>query len=253
LGRRWADTGAEYSGLGYGIVGLLATADNANAGFMLNNSANLYTLGLQNDGGGGICNCDDALVLMTSGASADSGKCTIDTRGDAACTGRLGADAAVDGGARKVSLYAMQSPESWFEDFGSGKLSDGVATVTFDPTFAQTVSTGTGYHVFLTPEGDCKGLYVSQKSAASFEVRELGGGRSSVGFDYRIVAKRSGYEDVRLADVTEKYQRLKMQQAQMQPRDSDESSRPPLAETGAPSLPLPPVRAAVRPAQVERK
>jgi hypothetical protein len=33
------------------------------------------------------------------------------------------------------------------------------------------------YHVFLTPNGDCKGLYVHQKTATSFEVRELGGGK----------------------------------------------------------------------------
>jgi hypothetical protein len=32
-----------------------------------------------------------------------------------------------------------------------------------------------------------------------------------VSFDYRIVAKRSGYENVRLADVTEKYKRLQAQ------------------------------------------
>jgi hypothetical protein len=47
-----------------------------------------------------------------------------------------------------------------------------------------------GYRVFLTPEGDCKGLYVRSKSAASFEVRELQSGTSSVAFSYRIVAKR---------------------------------------------------------------
>ena len=36
------------------------------------------------------------------------------------------------------------------------------------------------------------------------EVRELGGGQSSVAFDYRIVALRRGSENVRLADMTER-------------------------------------------------
>jgi hypothetical protein len=104
-----------------------------------------------------------------------------------------------------VALYPVQSPENWFEDFGSGKLEGGVATVALDPGFLQTVNAGMDYHVFLTPGGECKGLYVAQKTATSFQVRELGGGKSSVGFDYRIVARRKGYEAIRLADMTEKF------------------------------------------------
>jgi hypothetical protein len=45
------------------------------------------------------------------------------------------------------------------------------------------------YRVFLTPEGDCRGLYVRRK-ANSFEVRELMGGTSSITFSYRIVGRR---------------------------------------------------------------
>jgi hypothetical protein len=99
---------------------------------------------------------------------------------------------------RVVELYAMESPENWFEDFGSGELREGVAQVTLDPTFALAVNTGSSYHVFLTPNGDCEGLYVAQKTATGFQVRELRGGKSSIAFDYRIVAKRRGYESVRM-------------------------------------------------------
>jgi hypothetical protein len=60
------------------------------------------------------------------------------------------------------------------------------------------------FHVFLTPGGDCKGLYVTNKTAGSFEVHELGGGMSSIAFDYKIVAKRNGLEAQRLVDVTER-------------------------------------------------
>src|SRR5208283_3232680 len=86
----------------------------------------------------------------------------------------------------------------WFEDYGSGQLGGGLAEVSFDSTFMQTVNTSIGYHVFLTPKGDCKGLYVAHETANGFEVRELGGGGSSVEFDYRIVAHRKGYERTRL-------------------------------------------------------
>jgi len=69
---------------------------------------------------------------------------------------------------RVVELYAMESPENWVEDFGSGELREGVAHVTLDPTFALTVNTGSSYHVFLTPSGECEGLYVAQKTATGF-------------------------------------------------------------------------------------
>lgn len=74
--------------------------------------------------------------------------------------------------------------------------------VTLEPEFAQTVNTGLEYHVFLTPNGDCKGLYVSQKTAISFEVHELGSGASNVRFDYRIVALRKNFENIRMEDHT---------------------------------------------------
>jgi hypothetical protein len=99
----------------------------------------------------------------------------------------------------------MQSPENWMEDFGSGTLERGVAVVQIDQAFAETVSGTADYHVFITPNGDSKGLYVTGKTAAGFEVRESGGGTSSVSFDYRIVAKRRGYEAQRLTDVTARF------------------------------------------------
>ncbi|MFH1636740.1 MAG: hypothetical protein ABIG63_22385 [Chloroflexota bacterium] len=97
-----------------------------------------------------------------------------------------------------VTLLSVQSPEAWFEDFGSGALKSGALIVDIDPLFAQTINLDVDYHVFLTPLGDCNGLYVTNKTAAGFEVRELGGGTSNVSFDYRIIAKRSGYENNRL-------------------------------------------------------
>ena len=54
------------------------------------------------------------------------------------------------------------------------------------------------------PKGDCEGLYVSNETPQGFEVHELRHGQSSIAFDYRIMAKRKGYENVRLADVTAK-------------------------------------------------
>ncbi len=91
-------------------------------------------------------------------------------------------------GSQRV-LHCMESPEHWFEDFGAGKLKGGRATVKLDADFAKVIKRG-DYHVFLTPRGDCRGLYVRSQGGASFEVRELAGGKSSVAFSYRIVGRR---------------------------------------------------------------
>jgi hypothetical protein len=86
-------------------------------------------------------------------------------------------------------LHCMESPEHWFEDFGAAKLKGGRAVVRLDRDFAKVIRTPR-YHVFLTPRGECRGLSVRRQSAKSFEVRELGGGRSNVALSYRIVGRR---------------------------------------------------------------
>jgi hypothetical protein len=87
------------------------------------------------------------------------------------------------------ALYCMESPDLWFEDFGAAKLRRGRATVKLDADFAKVIKRG-DYHVFVTPRGDCRGLYVRSQGGASFEVRELAGGTSNVAFSYRIVGRR---------------------------------------------------------------
>jgi hypothetical protein len=87
----------------------------------------------------------------------------------------------------------MESPDHWFEDFGAAKLKRGRALVKLDADFVKVIKRG-DYKVFLTPEGECRGLSIRRKRAASFEVRELMAGKSSVTFSYRIVGRR---KDVR--------------------------------------------------------
>ena len=139
------------------------------------------------------------LVLDAVGPNF-GGECSIDVTGNLFCTGTLGA--VVKAGTKhRVGTYGVQSPENWIEDFGSGSLFGGVATINLEPTFAKTISGKADYHVFLTPAGDCEGLYVAGRSATSFEVRELKRGTSNVLFDYRIVAHRKGLETARLPEL----------------------------------------------------
>jgi hypothetical protein len=94
-------------------------------------------------------------------------------------------------------VYAIESPEEWFEDFGNAKLIRAQIIVRLDPVFKETVNTGRDYHVFLTPNGRCT-LYVANKAPSFFRVKLLRGS-PVCRFDYRVVAKRRGYEDMRLA------------------------------------------------------
>jgi hypothetical protein len=120
-----------------------------------------------------------------------------DTLGDTAAIGTKSAVVPMLDGT-VVKVFSVESPEVWFEDYGAGQLNGGTVTVSLDEKFTQTVNLSKGYHVFLTPKGDCKGLYVTNETETGFEVREMGGGGSSVELDYRIVAHRRGYEDQRL-------------------------------------------------------
>jgi hypothetical protein len=123
------------------------------------------------------------------------GNCQIADGGDLSCTGTKSASVEVENEQRL--LYAIESPEVWFEDFGVGKLEKGKAVVTIDALFAETVNLE-DYHVFVTPLGDCNGLYVTKKTPTGFTVHELGDGVADIAFDYRIVAHRLNYEDKRL-------------------------------------------------------
>ena len=230
----WGDAGAPG-----GYAGVAGSADDSNAGVFYNNSpsgwATLYARSDESSNSGNY-------VFYATG-NHFGGNCAIDVSGNLTCSGTKSAVVPVDGGARKVALYAVESPENWFEDFGSSKLTNGLASIALEVTFAQTVNTGEDYHVFLTPNGDCNGLYVTQKTAGSFEVRELAGGKSDVAFDYRIVAKRKGYETIRLADRTRQFEAPELSRRPVQRENL--LPRLPRAIPTPPRRAAPPVHAAI--------
>jgi hypothetical protein len=98
-------------------------------------------------------------------------------------------------------MYGVSAPEALYEDVGQGSLTNGVGVVTLDPEFAGLVL-GDTYHIFLTARGDCNGLYVSNQGPTGFEVRELRGGTSSIGFSYRVLARPKNGVSPRLDRVS---------------------------------------------------
>jgi hypothetical protein len=197
----WGDSASSAGG----AAGVVGTADDGRGMLASNNSpSGVPTFFAFN----GATSSPTLPVLVTGGNGGGTFQsCTADISGNFTCTGHVTGTAPVKGG-QQVALYSMQAPQNWFEDFGNGRLSSGAATVTLDSVYAQTVNLGMEYHVFMTPEGDCRGLYVDHKTAAGFEVHELAGGQSSVPFSYRIVALRRGYENVRLENMTERMRNI---------------------------------------------
>ena len=98
----------------------------------------------------------------------------------------------------RVVMYSPMSSMATVEDLGEAQLSAGQAYVHIDSRFADTMDRTRSYLVFLTPQGDTPGLYVTQKTANGFLVREHGA-RSNIAFDYRIVAAPFAVQGARLA------------------------------------------------------
>jgi hypothetical protein len=103
-------------------------------------------------------------------------------------------------GAGDVVMYSPTQAVATVEDLGEAHLNLGQAYVRLDPRFASTMNQAHPYLVFITPQGDTAGLYVSQKSATGFLVREHGG-QSNIAFDYRIVAEPFTSQGARFASA----------------------------------------------------
>jgi hypothetical protein len=121
-------------------------------------------------------------------------------RGDLTVLGFKSAAVRLPDGSYRA-LYAVESPENWFEDFGRAELVRGQARVEFPADFADLARPSDDYHVFLTAEGDTQGLFVAARTESGFEVREQQGGNNSLSFSYRIVVRRPDIEPRRLAPV----------------------------------------------------
>lgn len=120
-------------------------------------------------------------------------------------------------GATHVAMKSIQSPEAWFEDFGSASLINGQAVVEIDELFTQVASTSTKYLVFLTAVSEnAVHLFVSKKAADSFTVKgvNLDGSPANCSFDYRIVANDA-------EDKGQRFETVDIPEEVVVPRDLD--------------------------------
>jgi hypothetical protein len=150
---------------------------------------------------------DNSLVTFDGSASPTF---WVDNGGDAHVRGLIftggpcnsGCSKTKGSAATQVQRYTPQEAAPTIEDVGEAALSNGAAYVRIDPAFSNVIDSRATYLVFVTPQGLTRGLYVTDKTAQGFEVLEQPGGRSSVAFDYRIVAKPYGESAPRLPMLT---------------------------------------------------
>ncbi len=115
-----------------------------------------------------------------------------------------------------VTMHAVLAPENKITDYGSGQLRNGKAQILFDDQLKNVIDTSNPetFKIFIQLEGDCNGVYVSNKSENGFEVTELQNGRSDVKFSYTLVATRKseqylGEKGIEVSDYSGRFIPLK--------------------------------------------
>ncbi|WP_298955290.1 hypothetical protein [uncultured Nonlabens sp.] len=90
-------------------------------------------------------------------------------------------------------MFSPEAPEILFQDYGVGQLQNGTVTIKLDPILKSAIHVDANHplKVFVTLEGECNGVYVTDKSGDGFTVKELQGGTSNASFSWQIVASRA--------------------------------------------------------------
>jgi hypothetical protein len=182
-----------YSGSGIGSVAVSAQSVALSASVDAGNSNNaLQLVGGTNDQSGNA---------MQAYSSSSYLIYQLDNGGSLFIQGLLYTGGSCHNGCsrtHRVKSYAARQSMPSMEDVGEGQLVNGKARVSFDRAYANVIDRNSPYVVFITPEGPNRGLYVTHKDATGFAVMENPGGRATIPFAYRIVAKPYGVNEPRL-------------------------------------------------------
>jgi len=94
-------------------------------------------------------------------------------------------------------MFCPEAPEVLFEDYGIGKLVNGKAHIELDKILARSLKIDKEHplKVFIQLEGNCNGVFVTNKTSKGFDVVELVNGTNSVDFSWHIVANRADRKD----------------------------------------------------------
>ena len=108
-------------------------------------------------------------------------------------------------------LFCPEAPEVLFEDYGIGTLVNGETYISLDPILKRSMKIDDKHplKVFIQLEGECNGVYVTQKSEDGFKVKELNNGTSNISFSWHIVGNRKDTVDEN-GNVLSKFEDLRL-------------------------------------------
>ena len=108
-------------------------------------------------------------------------------------------------------LFSPEAPEILFEDYGTSELVNGEVYVKIDEILKEALHVDEKHplKVFIQLEGDCNGVFVTEKSKNGFKVKELAGGSSNTKFSWHIVANRADDKDAQ-GNITSEHVGLRL-------------------------------------------
>lgn len=93
----------------------------------------------------------------------------------------------------RITMTAPESPEYWYQDYGTVNMVNGKATIQLDPILSEIIMVDDQHpvRVFCTPEQMpwFNGVTVMSQNATMVELQELNGGTHSGRLQYQLVAK----------------------------------------------------------------
>lgn len=123
-----------------------------------------------------------------------------------------------------VVLSAPEAPENLFQDFGTGRLINGIVHIDLDPNLVKNIIVDSLHplRVLVQAEGDCNGIFVTNKLQNGFDVKELQQGNSNVSFTWFVTANRA---DEVLSDGTISRYSIERFAPAMGPQHTDRSRK----------------------------
>ncbi|HTA26324.1 MAG TPA: hypothetical protein VK809_00940 [Bacteroidia bacterium] len=160
-------SGGSFNGTSYGIYARTTAANNPSGAFQGFNTATGNTVYVD------YWNGTNYKILGTSPGAVSCS--VLDSKGNS------------------VVMHAPETPEAYFEDYGQGQLVNGKVHIDMDPSYSKNICVNDKHplRVFIQLEGDCKGVYVANKTATGFDVVELNGGTSNITFQYHIIGNQA--------------------------------------------------------------
>jgi len=189
----WAGVIGQGTGMVHGVYGMSTDFPGVRAD---SGSATFFALEANSSVSGG-----EPFIATNT---ADGGQFSVDNHGNGSFTGLVFTAGACKSGCsrtHRITEYAQRSTTPTLEDNGEAAMRGGYVHVSFDRAFANVIDSTKNYLVTVTPEGDSKGVFVTNKGPNGFDVRENQGGRSNLLVTYRVVASTIGTTGQRLATI----------------------------------------------------